>query len=78
MITIEGLTERQRELMDCLWELDSLQEVQEFIDNLDWEDRIDALSLVWIASQLSLEQEGGLNAHKGAADAAIARASMRG
>lgn len=64
--------------MDCLWELDSLQEVQEFIDNLDWEDRIDALSLVWIASQLSLEQEGGLNAHKGAADAAIARASMRG
>lgn len=78
LITIEGLTARQRELMDCLWELNTMNEVVEFIDNLDWEDRVDAQGLVWIASQLSLEQDGGLDAFKGAASAAIARAGTHG
>jgi hypothetical protein len=78
MITLEALTLRQRELMDCLWSLESLQEVEEFFETLDWEDQCDARSLVWIVSEINLEQEGGLDAHKDAASALIARASMRG
>ncbi len=76
MITIAGLTERQRGIMDLLWNCQDLEQITLFIKSLPTEqDRIDARSLVWIATVESLEQELGIAKEtKDAAAAAIARA----
>lgn len=73
MITIHGLTERQRGIMDLLWNCQDLDQIQLFIKSLPTEqDRIDAHSLVTIATQESIEQELGFSKEcKDAATAAI-------
>ena len=75
MITITGLTERQRSIMDLLWTMDSLDTVQSFIRSLPTKaDQYDAMSLVNIATVESIEQELGLEEYRDAAEAAIDRA----
>lgn len=60
--------------MNSLWALNTLAEVNEFIDELDCDDRWDAISLVWVATVVLEENEGGLAQYKKDADAIIARA----
>jgi hypothetical protein len=61
MITISGLTTRQKTIMDLLWTCKDLAQVQTFIKALPTvADRYDALSLVNIATQESLEEDGVL------------------
>jgi hypothetical protein len=68
MITIEGLTQRQKTIMDLLWGCDSLEQVQTLISALpSSRDQRDAGSLVLIATLESMEQEGQLEEHLAAA-----------
>ena len=76
MISIEGLNERQRGIMDLLWNCQDIEQIQLFIKSLPTQsDQYDALSLVTIATHESIEQELGFSKEcKDAAAAAIARA----
>ena len=75
MITISGLTERQKNLMDLLWNCKDVEQVQTLIRALPTEqDRIDCAGLVKIATWESIEQELGLDSYADAAEAAISRA----
>ena len=61
MIQIEGLSQRQKSIMEFLWTCADLEQVKDFIKSLPTEkDRVDATSLVKIAMQEVLESEGGL------------------
>jgi hypothetical protein len=74
MITISGLTERQKTIMDLLWTCKDLAQVQTFIKALPTvADRYDALSLVNIATQESLEEDGVLDQFEEQAREAIDR-----
>ena len=73
MITITGLTHKQKVLMDVMWSMDDMPAVNAFIKTLPKRDGQDCLSLVAIAVQESLEQEG-LEPYAEAAVTAIARA----
>ena len=74
MITIAGLTDRQRQIMDLLWSCESLEQVKTLISALPTKnDQNDARGLVVIATQESWEQELGLEAYREAAEAVIAR-----
>ena len=60
-ITIDGLTRRQVEICDMLWECDSIDEVRFLLDFvLSEEDRLTALTLIEIIHMESCEKEGGL------------------
>jgi hypothetical protein len=75
MITISGLTTRQKTLMDLLWSCSSLEQVQALIRALpSKQDIMDAQSLVTIAVMESQEQDGELDHWEGAAREAIDRA----
>jgi hypothetical protein len=75
MITITGLTDRQKNLMDLLWNCSSLEQVQTLINALPTAtDRVDARGLVMIATHETIEQELGLEEYKDAALGAIRRA----
>ena len=75
MITIAGLTSRQKNLMDLLWGCQDLEQVTTLIKSLPTRrDQIDAAGLIKIATWESIEQELGLDEYKEAAEAAIARA----
>lgn len=78
MITIEGLTERQRGIMDLLWNCSDIEQIQTLIQALpSKQDQYDARSLVLIATWESIEQELGYTKEcKDAAAIAIAN-SMR-
>ena len=61
MITISGLTTRQKTIMELLWTCKDLAQVQTFIKALPTvADQYDAISLVNIATQESLEEDGVL------------------
>jgi len=77
MISITGLTHKQKALMDVMWTIDSLDRVQAFIKTLPKRDRQDCLSLLEIAIQESTEQEQGLEEYTDAATAAINSAMLR-
>lgn len=62
--------------MTQLWALDSFKDVNEYIDELDCDERWDALSLVWLASMIMLETEGGLASYKKEADNLITRSML--
>ena len=65
MISIEGLNDRQRNIMDLLWSCQTMSDVQAFIQALPTEqDRMDARGLILIATWDSLEQELGLQAYE--------------
>jgi hypothetical protein len=62
MITIEGLTARQKSIMDLLWSCDSLEQAQGLIKNLPTQaDQYDALSLINIAAWEVMEAEGAID-----------------
>jgi hypothetical protein len=75
MITITGLTDRQKSIMDLLWGCQDLEQLRALINGLPTvRDRIDAQGLIWIAQTESLEQEQGLEEYRDAASLAISRA----
>lgn len=75
MITIEGLTPRQYQIMDLLWGCDSIDQVQTLIAAMPTDkDRCDAQSLIIIATHETLEQELGLDEYEAMAQAVIDRA----
>jgi hypothetical protein len=75
MIRIEGLTVKQKTLMDVMWSMEEMPQVEAFIKTLPKRDRQDCLSLIEIAVQASLEEDNRLEDYADAAQAAIARAS---
>lgn len=76
MITINGLTERQKQLVDLMWNCQDLDQVNTLIAALPTkQDRIDCRGLCTILIQETLEQEQGLDAYADLAQAAISRAS---
>ena len=77
MITITGLTHKQKVLMDVMWSMDDITKVTAFVNTLPERDRQDCASLISIATQESIEQEDGLDAYKHDALAAISYARSR-
>jgi hypothetical protein len=75
MITISGLTPKQKALLTVMWDIDSVDKVQEFIGTLPAQDARDAHCLLQMAIWESLEQEGELDAYKDTARTAIRTAS---
>jgi hypothetical protein len=74
MITISGLTDRQKHIMELLWTCNDLAQVNTFIKALPTKaDQQDAQSLVLIATQETLEEEGVLDQFKEQALEAIDR-----
>jgi hypothetical protein len=73
MITITGLTNKQKALMDVMWTMDSIERVQAFVKTLPKRDAQDCLSLITIATQETIEQDG-MEAYEQAAVDLIARA----
>ena len=76
MITIHGLTERQRGIMDLLWNCSDIEQINTLINALpSKQDQYDARSLVVIATVESIEQELGYSKEcKDAAAIAISNA----
>lgn len=72
MITISGLTPKQKALMDIMWTMDTMDKVRSFVSTLPKQDALDCLSLIEIATQESLEQDGGLEHYEQAAASIIA------
>jgi hypothetical protein len=77
MITITGLTNKQKVFMDVMWCMESMPAVEAFIKTLPARDRQDCQSLVTIAVQETLEQEGRINDYEQDARNVIARVSSR-
>lgn len=77
MITIQGLTHKQKVFMDVMWSMDSMPAVQAFIKTLPTRDRQDCESLVEIAVQASLEEDNRIQDYEELAGIVIARASRR-
>jgi len=74
MISITGLSQKQKVFMDVMWTMDSMPAVEAFIKTLPTRDRQDCQSLVTIAVQETLEQEGRINDYEDVAVSIIARA----
>ena len=75
MITITGLTERQKSIVDLMWTCRDITAVNTLIQSLPTkQDQCDARSLCTILVQETLEQEEGLDRYADLAEAAISRA----
>jgi hypothetical protein len=74
MISITGLTPKQKALMTVIWDIDSMDKVQAFIRTLSPNDARDAHTLLQIAIWETIEAEDGLDAYTYQADSIIARA----
>ena len=55
--TITGLTNRQVELLDIIWSIDTLQEAQIWMESLEFRDLCDARSLLELLELESIEYE---------------------
>jgi hypothetical protein len=77
MITISGLTPKQKALLTVMWEIDSMAKVQEFIGTLPARDARDAHSLLQMAIWESIEQQEGLEEYEQMAKDCISRSSTR-
>jgi len=77
MITITGLTHKQKALMDVMWSMEDMTNVQSFIKTLPIRDRQDCLSLIEIAVQETLEEDNRIEDYEQAAVDLIARVSSR-
>ena len=77
MITITGLTAKQKVLMDVMWAMDDMPAVEAFIKTLPKRDGQDCLALVEIAVQESLEEDNRLDDYEAIALSVIARVSSR-
>jgi hypothetical protein len=74
MITIDGLTQRQKSICELLWSCTDLDSVRTLVSALPLRDRQDAQSIVTVMTQDSIEQELGLEDYKAQAQLAIAQA----
>ena len=75
MISIHGLTQRHKQLIDLMWNCRDLDAVNTLINALPTEqDKQDCRGLCTILVQETLEQELGLEQYEEAAATAIARA----
>jgi hypothetical protein len=74
MITITGLTHKQKVFMDVMWTMDSMPAVEAFIKTLPTRDGQDCISLVQIAVQESLEEDNTMELYEQDALNLIARA----
>jgi len=62
MITIEGLTKKQKAIMEILWNCNSLDQAELFIKSMPTHrDRCDAHSLMMLALYETLEEKDGLD-----------------
>ena len=77
MISITGLSNKQKVLMDVMWAMDTMPAVEAFIKTLPKRDQQDCLSLVAIAVQESLEEDNRLEDYEELALNLIARVSSR-
>ena len=77
MITIQGLTHKQKVFMDVMWSMDSMPAVNAFIKSLPTRDQQDCRSLVAIAIQDTLEQDNTMDLYAQDAVDVIARVSSR-
>jgi len=57
MITISGLTPKQKALLTVMWDIDSVDKVQEFICTLPAQDARDAHSLLQMANGKALNKK---------------------
>lgn len=75
MITLNGLTQRQLQLVDLMWNCKDIDAVNTLIAALPSDkDKQDCRALMTVLVHETLEQELGLDAYEAAATAAIARA----
>jgi len=77
MISITGLSHKQKALMDVMWSMEDMTNVQSFIKTLPTRDRQDCLSLIEIAVQETLEEDNRIEDYEQAAVDLIARVSSR-
>jgi len=77
MITISGLTPKQKALLTVMWDIDSMTKVQEFIRTLPEGDQPVALGLMRISIWESLESQGELEHHADSAKDLISRCRSR-
>jgi hypothetical protein len=77
MITISGLTPKQKALLTVMWDIDSVERVQEFIRTLPAADARDAHSLLQMAIWESIEQQEGLEEYEQLAKDCISRTSSK-
>ena len=77
MITISGLTPKQKALLTVMWDIDSVSKVKEFIGTLPAADARDAHSLLQMAIWESIEQQEGLEDYEELARDCISRSSTR-
>ena len=77
MITITGLTHKQKAIMDILWACNSVEQAQLFIRSMPTDkDRADANSLMQMAVMETYELEGAMDLY--ASDAKDIIDSVRG
>lgn len=74
MISIAGLTPKQKTIMDILWTMDTMEQVEAFIKSLPRDDGIDAHGMIAIAVVDTVELEQGLDQYEDQALDVIARA----
>ena len=77
MITIQGLTHKQKVFMDVMWSMDDMSKVTAFVKTLPLRDGQDCMSLIQIAVQESLEQDNRLELYEQDAVSVIASVSSR-
>ena len=71
MISIPNLTPKQKMLLDVMWNIENIQQVNDFINSLPYKDKIDARGLLEIAIAESIEHEHGLKDYEPLAIKAI-------
>ena len=77
MISISGLTPKQKALLTVMWDIDSVERVHEFIGTLPAADARDAHSLLKMAIWESIEQQEGLEDYEELARDCISRSSSK-
>ena len=76
MITIDGLTQRQKSICELLWSCTDLDSVRTLVSALPKRDRQDAQTIVTVMTQDSIEEDMGLDQYRAAAQAAITQARL--
>jgi hypothetical protein len=73
-ITITGLTERQKQVIDLLWSCPSIEAARALVAALPtYRDRCDAQSLLTMVAYDSIEQQEGLEQYAQAASDCLSR-----
>ena len=73
-ITLSGLTARQKQVIDLLWNCQSLQQAEALVAALPTHrDRCDARAMLTMVAHDSIEQEEGLDQYAKAASECLSR-----